>query len=76
MPPQGNTPVQIHVEALDGVPPPVINPPVIEIDDQEDAFFSPKVASVYNDFGPPANEVEKKVRAIEEKLKAIEASDV
>lgn len=34
VPPQGNIPVQIPIGAPDGVPPPVINPPVIEIDDQ------------------------------------------
>lgn len=58
--------------APDDVPPPVINPQVIKIDDQQDAFFSLSFVSVYDDFGPPANEVKKKVRAIEEKLKAME----
>lgn len=30
---------------------------------------------MYDTFGPPANEVEKKVKAIEEKLRAMEGSD-
>ncbi|XP_050890082.1 uncharacterized protein LOC127095439 [Lathyrus oleraceus] len=74
VPPKGNTPVQILIGAPDSVPPPFINPLIIEIDDQQDAFFSPRVASVYDTFGPSANKVEKKVRAIEEKLKAMEGS--
>ena len=49
------------------VPPPVVNPHAIEIDDQYDAFFSPRSGSVYDAFGPPAAEAKKKVRAIEEK---------
>lgn len=61
VPPQGNTPVKIPVGETGGVPPPVINPPGIETDDQQDAFFSPRATSVYDAFGPPANEVEKKV---------------
>lgn len=55
--PQGNTPVQILVWAPDGAPPPVFHPPIIKIYDQQDAFFSPIVASIYDAFGPPTNEV-------------------
>lgn len=75
MPPQGPTPVQIPVRAPDGGLPPVIQPQVIEIDDQQDSFFGPRAASVYDAFGPPADEVEKKVRAIRENLKALESSN-
>lgn len=49
---------------------------VFEIDDQHDAFFSPRVASQYDAFGSVANEVGKKVKAIEEKLKAMGNTDV
>lgn len=65
VPPQGNTTLQIHVSTPCVVPPPVFNPLVIEIDDQYDAFFSPRVGFIYNAFGPLISEVEKKVRAIE-----------
>lgn len=58
-----------------GVPPPLVNPPVIRIDDQHATFFSPRASSVYDTFGPPVAEVEKKVHAIEEKLKAMEGSN-
>lgn len=75
VPPQGNISVHIPVSASGGVPPSVINPPIIEVDDQQDAFSSPKAASVYNAFGPPTNEVEKKVWVIEYNLKAMEGSD-
>lgn len=75
MPPQGNTPVQITVGEPGGVSPPVIHPPVIKIDDQQDVFFSPRVTFIYEAFGLPANEVENKAQAIEEKLKAMEVSN-
>lgn len=75
VPPQGHAPVQIPVGAPNYVPPPVFPPPVIEIDDQKDSFFIPRVACVYDTFGPLANKVEKKVRPIEEKLRAIERSN-
>lgn len=60
-PPQGNPHVQIPTTTPCIIPPPIINPLVIEIDDQHDAFFSPIVGSIYDTFGSPANEVEKKV---------------
>ncbi|XP_050875647.1 uncharacterized protein LOC127079285 [Lathyrus oleraceus] len=53
----------------------LVNPPVIEMDDKHEAFFSPRVGSVYDAFSPPTAEVEKKVRAIEEKLKTMEGSN-
>lgn len=58
-----------------GFLPPVVNPPVIEIDDQHYAFSSSRADSLYDAFGPPTTEVEKKVCAIEEKLKAMESSN-
>lgn len=73
-PPQGNPPV--HVSAPGSVPSVNINPPIIEVYNQHDAFFNPMVASLYEAFGPTTNEVEKKVKAIKEKLKAMESSDV
>lgn len=75
VPTQGNNPIHIPVGALGGVTLVVLNPPIIEVDDQQDAFFSPRVSSAYEAFGPPANEVEKKVKAIKEKLRAMEGSD-
>lgn len=74
-PPQGNHAVQIPVMTLDDLPPPVINPYVIEIDEQHDTFFSLRVGSIYDVFAPPTNDMEKKVCAIEEKLKAMEGSN-
>lgn len=67
----GNIPVQIPVGEHDSVPPSFLSPLIIEVGDQQDAIFSPRVASVYDAFGPSANEVGKKVRAIEEKLKVL-----
>lgn len=75
MPPQGNPQVQIPTTTTCLIPTPVINHSLIKIDDQHNAFFIPKVSFIYDVFGPPANEVEKKVRAIEEKLKAMEGSN-
>lgn len=72
--PQSNPPVQIG--APSSVPPVNLHPPVVKIDDQYNAFFSPWAASHYDAFGPATNEVEKKVRAIEDKLKAMESTDV
>lgn len=59
VPPQGNPQVQI---------------PTI-IDDQHDAFFIPRADSVYDAFVPPTTEAEKKIYAIEEKLKTMEGSN-
>lgn len=74
-PPPNNTPVHILVGAPGGVPPTILNPLVIEICDQQDAFFSPRAASMYEAFSPPANKVEKKVKAIEEKMRVMENTD-
>lgn len=82
IPPMVETPIPpsqvdppIHIGAPDGVPHVNLHPPVVEIDDQHDAFFSPKVASQYDAFGLATNEVEKKVKAIEEKLKSMKSTD-
>ncbi|XP_050897524.1 uncharacterized protein LOC127104382 [Lathyrus oleraceus] len=75
VPSHGNALVHIPVGAPGGVHPFILNPPVTEVDDQQDAFFSPKSTSMYDAFGSPTNEVEKKVKAIEEKLKAMESTD-
>lgn len=75
MPPHGNIPVHIPVGAPDSVPPVVLNPPIIKVEDQQNTFFSPKATSIYDAFGPPANEVEKKVKSIEDKLKSVESID-
>lgn len=72
-PPQVDPPV--HIGAPGGVPTVNIHPIVIEIDDQHDAFFSPRATSQYDAFGPLTDEVEKKVKAIKEKLKSIESTD-
>ncbi|XP_050909313.1 uncharacterized protein LOC127123099 [Lathyrus oleraceus] len=75
VPPQGNPPVQTPTATPCVVPPPVVKPPVIEIDYQNDVFFNPRLSSIYDAFGPPTAEVEKKVCAIEEKLKGMEGSN-
>ncbi|XP_050897085.1 uncharacterized protein LOC127103890 [Lathyrus oleraceus] len=74
-PPQSNPPYHIPIGSPDGVPPATINLPVIEIHDQQDAFFIPRAASMYEAFGPRTNEVEKKVKAIKEKLRAMESTN-
>lgn len=71
-PPQVDLP--IHIGAPGGVPHVNLHPPVVEIDNQPDAFFSPRVAYQYDAFGPTTNEVEKKVNAIEDKLRAMEST--
>lgn len=76
VPPYCNPPIQIPTMTPGGVLPPVANPSVIEIDEQHDLFFSPRVGSVYDAFGPLIVEVENKVCTIKEKLKAIEGSIV
>lgn len=73
-PPQGNH--SVHIGELGGVPPLTLNSPVIEINDQHNAFFSIRFASLYEAFGPTTNDIEKKVKAIEEKLKAMESINV
>lgn len=76
VPPQGNLAVQIPMMTPVGVSQPFVNPHVIEIDDQHDVFFSLRASSLYDDFGPPTTEMEKKVHTIEEKLKGMEGSNV
>lgn len=65
----------IHIGAPNGVSPLNIHPPVTKIDDQHDAFFNPRTTSQNDAFGPATNEVEKKVRVIEENLNAMESTD-
>lgn len=43
-----------------------------EIDDHQDAFFIPKVDSVYDAYGPSPAEVEKKFCILEDKMKDME----
>lgn len=47
----------------------------IEVDDQHNIFFSPTDESTYDAFGPLTAEVEKKVCALEEEMKAMEGSN-
>lgn len=75
VPPQGNPPVQILTIIPCAIPPPVVNPPVIQIDKQHDSFFSLRTGSICDAFSPPTAEVEKKVCAIKEKLNAMEGSN-
>ncbi|XP_050875576.1 uncharacterized protein LOC127079204 [Lathyrus oleraceus] len=65
----------ININAPGGVPNDNPRPHVFEIDDQHDAFFSPRDASQDDAFGSATNEVERKVKAIEEKLKAMGSTD-
>ncbi|XP_050889623.1 uncharacterized protein LOC127094905 [Lathyrus oleraceus] len=66
----------INISAPDGVPNGNPRPHIFEIDDQHDAFFSPMATSQDDAFGSATNEVERKVKAIEEKLKAMGNTDV
>lgn len=75
VPSPGNLVVQILMMTLGGVPSLLVNIPVIEVDDQHDSFFSPRVGSVYDAFGLPTAKVKKKVHAIEEILKEMEGSN-
>ena len=74
-PPPNNSPDHIPMGAPGGVPPTVLNPLIIEINEQQDAFFNPRAASMYEAFSPPTNEVEKKVKAIEENLRAVQSTN-
>lgn len=47
---------------------PAVNPPVFEVDNQVNAFINPRDESVFD-------EIERKVRSIEEKMKAMEGSN-
>ncbi|XP_050920371.1 uncharacterized protein LOC127138007 [Lathyrus oleraceus] len=81
IPPPGNPPVQIPMGPPGGAPPlggggpvnpsPVV-PPGFEVDEQNDAFYNPREESVYDAFGPTSAEIDRKFRAIEEKMKAME----
>ncbi|XP_050893448.1 uncharacterized protein LOC127100353 [Lathyrus oleraceus] len=66
----------VNITAPGGVSHVNLSPHVVEIVNQHDAFFSPRAASQYDAFGPTTNEVEKKVKAIEEKLKEMESTNV
>lgn len=66
----------IHIGAPGDVLPINLHPHVAEVDDEHDAFLSPRDASQYDAFDHVTNEVEKKVRAIGEKLKAMESTNV
>lgn len=71
VPPPNTTSMHILVGAPGGVPLTVLNLPIIEIEDQQDTFFIPRAASMYEAFGPPTNEAKKKVKGIKEKLKGM-----
>lgn len=49
--------------------------PGFEMDDQNDAFYNPREESVYDAFGPTGAEIDRKFRAIEEKMKVMEGSN-
>lgn len=80
--------VQIPIGTPVGVPPPVgggpmnqngvpvVNPHVLEVDNQDDAFFSPRDESTFNAFEPASTEIERKVCVIEEKMKEIKGSNI
>ncbi|XP_050878416.1 uncharacterized protein LOC127082215 [Lathyrus oleraceus] len=79
--PLGNPLVQIHVGSLEGTPPlggggPVnqnpIVPPGFEVDNHNDAFYNPREDSVYDAFRPTSDEIDRKFRVIEEKMKVME----
>lgn len=81
IPPLGNPLVQILVGPLGGAPPlggegPTnqnhVVPPEFEMDDQNDAFYNPREKSVYDAFGPADAKIDRKLCAIEEKMKAME----
>lgn len=48
-----------------------INPPVFEVEDQNNALFNPRDESVYDAFGPTNAEIQRKFCAIEEKMKTM-----
>jgi len=66
----------ININAPGGVPNDNPRPHIFETDDQLDAFFNPRDASQDDAFSSTTNKVERKVRAIEEKLKAMGSTDV
>ncbi|XP_050896412.1 uncharacterized protein LOC127103178 [Lathyrus oleraceus] len=66
----------ININAPDGVANDNPRPHVFETDDQHNAFFSPRDASQDDAFGSATNEVERKVKAIEENLWAMGSTDV
>ncbi|XP_050875022.1 uncharacterized protein LOC127078624 [Lathyrus oleraceus] len=66
----------ININAPGGVPNDNPRPHALETDDQLDAFFSPRDASQDDAFSSATNKVERKVKAIEEKLKAMGSTDI
>ncbi|XP_050916256.1 uncharacterized protein LOC127131373 [Lathyrus oleraceus] len=66
----------ININAPGGVPNDNPRPHALETDDQLDAFFIPRDASQDDAFGSATNKVERKVKAIEEKLKAMGSTDI
>ncbi|XP_050883778.1 uncharacterized protein LOC127086990 [Lathyrus oleraceus] len=66
----------ININAPGGAPNDNPRPHVFETDDQYDAFFNPRAASQDGAFGSTTNEVERKVKAIGEKLKERGIADV
>lgn len=84
MPQLGNPPVQIPVGLLGGAPPHegggptnqnLVIPPDFEMENQNDAFYNPREESVYDAFRPSSAEIDRKFRAIEEKMKVTEGSN-
>ncbi|XP_050916800.1 uncharacterized protein LOC127131972 [Lathyrus oleraceus] len=73
--PQSNPPDYIPIGTPSGVPLATRNPHVIEVDDHQYPFSSPRDSSMYEAFGPPTNEMENKVKAIKEKLRAIQSTN-
>ncbi|XP_050919023.1 uncharacterized protein LOC127136518 [Lathyrus oleraceus] len=66
----------ININAPDGVPNDNPRPHIFETDDQLDGFFNPRDASQDDAFSSVTNKVERKVKAIEEKLKAMGSTDI
>ncbi|XP_050919407.1 uncharacterized protein LOC127136940 [Lathyrus oleraceus] len=66
----------ININAPDSVPNDNPRSHIFETDDQLDAFFNPRDASQDDAFDSVTNKVERKVKAIEEKLKAMGSTDV
>lgn len=81
MPPLGNPPVQILVGPLGSTPllggggpankNPIV-PPVFEVDNHNDALYNPREDLIYDAFGQTNAEIDRKFRALEEKMKAME----
>lgn len=63
-PPQRKILIHIPVGAPGSVPPIVLNLLLIEVDDQQYASFSPRVAFIYDVFSPLDKEVEKRLKPL------------